>query len=57
VAEAGALPFETEAGGLHVQPRVPNELGSALVGGADTTATLSAIAAVSQSFGINFGSR
>jgi hypothetical protein len=57
VAAAGALPFETVAGGLHVQPRVPNELGSALVGDADTTATLRATAVVSKSFGINFDSR
>jgi hypothetical protein len=57
VAAAGALLFEAEAGGLQVQPRVPNELGSALVGDADTTATLRATAAVSKSFGINFDSR
>jgi hypothetical protein len=57
VAGAGALPFWTGAGGLQVQPRVPNELGSALVVVADPTAALSAIAAVSKSFGINFGSR
>jgi hypothetical protein len=52
-----ALPSGAEGGGLQVQPRVPNELGSALVGVADPTAALSAIAAVSKSLGINFGSR
>jgi len=57
VAGAGALPFGTDGGGLQVQPRVPNELGSALVGVADNTAALSAIAAVSKSLGINIGSR
>jgi hypothetical protein len=54
---AGALPGGPGAGGLQVQPSVPNALGSALVVVADATAALSAIAAVSKSLGINFGSR
>jgi hypothetical protein len=57
LAGAGGLPFETGAGGLQVQPSVPNGLGSALVVVADATAALSAIAAASKSLGINFGSR
>jgi hypothetical protein len=52
----GALPSGYVTGGLQVQPRVPNELGSALAGAATPNAVTSAIAVPSKTLVITNGS-